>query len=355
MKDSEQVSLNAFLAAVKAGLPTSWDWRQPVLVAVSGGADSMALLHGLLALARQGGAACSRQLNVVHVEYDLRSTAPRDRMFVVEQSASLGLPCHWRRLPLTEPGARLAGEGVEAAARRLRYAVLAELAGVLGARHVAVGHTFDDQAETILHRVLRGTGLTGLAGMPWARELAEGVCLVRPLLGLRREHLRSFLATQEHPWVEDESNLDTGFSRNFLRHAVLAAVEQGPYPAATEALVRLGEQATAHAAFRRVRVDQLIAAAVRDCPDGAVLLERAGLGQAGNDPHLVADVLLAIWRQQGWPRQELSRDHLQRLTAMLGLPSRGEANAPTAVDLPGGVRARQHPAGLHLRRVETPS
>lgn len=313
----------------------------------------MALLHGLFALARQAGDGCSRQVNVVHVEYDLRPTAPRDRMFVVDQSASLGLPCHWRRVPITEKSARLAGEGLEAAARRVRYDVLRELAGVLGARHVAVGHTLDDQAETILHRIFRGTGITGLAGMPWARELAEGVCLVRPLLNLRREQLRAYLTTQEQHWVEDESNLDSSFSRNFLRHVVLAAVEQGPYPAATEALVRLGEQATDYRAARAVRVDQLIAAALHECPDGAVLLDRAGLGQVGNDPLLVADVLLAIWRQRGWPRQELSSGHLQRLTAMLEPTPLGKANAPTAVDLPGGVRACQHPAGLHLRRAET--
>jgi tRNA(Ile)-lysidine synthase len=345
-------SSNDFLESVTLGLPRSWDWRQPVLVGVSGGADSMALLHGLVAVGKRQGANVAELLRVAHVEYDLRANASGDRKFVQEQAAAFGLTCHWRRLPVAKTETRLPGEGLEAAARRVRYHFFTEIAGEFGARHVAVGHTRDDQAETILHRILRGTGLNGLAGMPRARQLAEGVSLVRPLLGIRRQQVLDYLEACEFTWREDESNKDTAFSRNFLRHCLLTQAEQGPYPAATEALARLGEQATEYAAQRQKSITQALAVGVTRGPDGAVLVTRQLAADTGGDAHLLADVLLGLWRQQGWPRQALSHQHLRTLAAMCMRTAgvaQGDAE-PAAVDLPGGIRATAPPAGIWLSR-----
>lgn len=339
-----------FLNAVVAGLPMSWDWRQPILLAVSGGADSMGLLYGLVAVGQRLGVNIGNRMRVAHVEYDLRPTATRDRKFVQEQARSLGLDCHWRRLSVTKQGSRLPGEGVEAAARRLRYGFFTELACEYGARHVAVGHTRDDQAETILHRVLRGTGLNGLAGMPQARQLNEGVSLIRPLLKIRRQQVRDYLDSSGLTWKEDESNENRAFSRNFIRHCLLNKAEQGPYRAATEALARLGEQAEEFASRRAETVEQVILSGVRLGIDGAVLVRREVATDVGNDAHLLADVLLEIWRQQGWPRQALSHQHLRKLTSMCtSNPSEGIDFS--AVDLPGGIRATCQAEGLLLSRT----
>jgi len=351
MMNLQSDSSSDFLDAVIAGLPASWDWRQPVLVAVSGGGDSMALLHGLVAVGQRVGADVAALLQVAHVEYDLRPTATGDRNFVQEQAAALGLTCHWRRLPVAEQGSRLSGEGLEAAARRVRYDFFTEVAGEIGARHVAVGHTRDDQAETILHRVLRGTGLNGLAGMPRARQLAEGVSLVRPLLGIKRQQVRGYLETHGLAWREDESNENTAFSRNFLRHRLLGEAERGPYPAATEALARLGDQAAEYASRRAEAVAQAIAGGVSRGADGSLLLSRRLAADTEGDAHLLADVLLGIWRQQGWPRQALTHQHLRRLTSMCTAGDQQKGAEPSAVDLPGGVRAICHPEGLLLRRT----
>lgn len=343
---STEETLRAFEAAVASGLPASWDWQQPVLIAVSGGGDSMALLRAVVAIAPAG---FRRRLLVAHAEHDLRATATRDRQFVLAQARRLGLACHCRRLPLAA-GTGTGGEGVEGAARQLRYRFFTELAHAHGARHVAVGHTLDDQAETILHRVLRGTGIAGLAGMPRARQLAEGVGLVRPLLGLRRWQPRAYLQAGGHLWMEDESNADSRYARNLLRQQVFAALEQGPYPAATEAVARLGQQAAAVMADRAATVGWLVREAVELRPDGSVLLRKRLATLADRDSHLLADVLLCLWQQQGWPRQELSHRHLGQVARMVNDRGSGDTPAMLAVSLPGAIEARWHPGGICLQR-----
>lgn len=348
MSQTGQVA-EAFEAAVAAGLPLSWDWRQPVILAVSGGADSIGMLRAIAAIAPNGAQS---QLLVAHVEYDLRDTAERDRRFVVEQAARLGLACHWRRLSVEASG-ETASQGREAAARKLRYDFFAALAHAHGARHVAVGHTLDDQAETILHRILRGTGIAGLAGMPRARRLAEGVSLVRPMLALRRQQVREYLSASRATWMEDESNTDQRFARNLLRHRVLAEVEQRQYPAATVALVRLGEQAAAFMTKRSEAVERLVDEAVERQPDGSLLLQDHLARLAAGDRELLADVFISLWRREGWPRQELSRRHLGRLTRMITDGNSATAEHQPAIVLPGAIRARWQANGIVLQPPPT--
>ncbi len=335
----------AFEAAVADGLPASWDWRQPMILAVSGGADSMALLHSVAAITP---AEARRQLLVAHVEYDLRETAERDRRFVIEQAERLQLTCYWKRCPLTDSDGA-ARSGLEAAARALRYDFFSSLAHLHGARHVAVGHTLDDQAETILHRILRGTGIAGLAGMARSRQLTEGVSLVRPLLALRRQQVREYLRTSGAFWVEDESNADLRFARNLLRHRVLAAAEQGHYPAATEALVRLGDQAAALMANRRVTVERLIEQAVERRPDGSLLLHDRLVQLAGGDCQLLADLFSFLWQQEGWPRRDLTQWHLETLARMLVEDSPHPGGPIPAFGLPGNIQARRDADGIVLQ------
>jgi len=327
-----------FLAAVAAALPRAF-WTMPAIVGCSGGADSVALLVGL---ARLRPAAAGDTLVVVHAEHDLRAAAPDDRQFVAALAARLGLRMTWRRLAVREPGAGPRGEGVEARARRLRYEFFTDVAREVGARHVAVAHTADDQAETILQRMLRGTGLVGLGGMRAARPLCDGVGLVRPFLGLTRNVVRRFLEAAGEPWREDESNADTRQARNFLRREVLPRCAAGPFPAAAASLVRLGRQADVVAGALASAADHLLEAHGRRLADGAVELRTTTL--ATLDPHLVAEIFAALWRREGWPRRDMTARHYSRLAGILG------GGGPPE-DLPGGLRVEVvGPDRLRLRR-----
>lgn len=325
------------LAGLAAGLPARGIWAAPSVVAVSGGADSTALLLGLVALAPP-----SARLVVAHAEHDLRVTAAADREFVATLAARLGLPFVWRRLAVREAGA-----GIEARARRLRYRFLADVAGEHGARHVLAAHTAEDQAETILHRILRGTGPAGLSGMAVARELCAGVALIRPLLAVRRSDVREYLAAEAEAWREDESNTDVRFARNFLRHEILARCAAGPYPAATAALGRLGRLAGRLAAALRGAAEHLLDAHARRRADGTIELRTAPL--AALDPYLLAEVFAALWEREGWPRRDMTAAHYERLAALVRA---ADAAAAGITDYPGGVRVTASIGGITaLRRT----
>ncbi len=335
------------LETLAAALPKQglWDW--PLLVGVSGGADSVALLVALVSLASRRGA--SGRILVAHAHHGLRPEADDDLRFVVALAADLGVEVVTERLGLGGATGN-GGEGLEARARRLRYGWLGRIAHERGARHLLVAHTADDQAETILHRALRGTGVAGLAGMKSARRFIDGVALLRPLLRVRRGQLRRFLVERGRSWREDASNADPRFSRAFLRHEVLPRIEAGAWPAATEALVRLGQQAGLVAAALDSAARVLLDHHSRRSADGAVSLDAAALERL--DPHLLAGVFVALWRQEGWPERDMTAAHYARLVALLTAAERQDA---AAICFPGGVRGSVTPSGkIELRPGVSP-
>lgn len=338
---------NDLLVTLAAALPKQglWDW--PVLVGVSGGADSVALLVALVSLASRRGA--SGRILVAHAHHGLRPEADDDLRFVLALAADLGVEVATERLGLAGATGN-GGEGLEARARRLRYDWLGRTAHERGARHLLVAHTADDQAETILHRALRGTGVAGLSGMKSARRFIDGVALLRPLLGVRRGELRRFLVERGRAWREDASNADARFARAFLRHEVLPRVEAGAWPAATEALVRLGQQAGLVSAALDSAAGYLLDRHAHRLADGAVSLDAAAL--AGLDSHLLAALFGALWRQEGWPERDMTAAHYGRLVALLNAAERREA---AAICLPGGVRGSVTSSGrIELRPGVSP-
>jgi tRNA(Ile)-lysidine synthase len=331
MAKPEASIADAFLTSLAAALPAHGFWESPMVVGVSGGGDSVALLLALLEIAPAGRSA---PLIVAHAEHDLRESADDDGLFVAALASRLGLRFATRRLQVRE-NRDGDGEGVEARARRLRYEFLADSAREAGARHVIVAHTADDQAETILHRALRGTGVSGLAGMASARELCDGIALLRPLLGMSRKQVRGYLRGTGEAWCEDETNDDTRYARNFLRHEIIARAEAGPYPAATESLVRLGEQASRAAGALASAAGHLLSRYARRQPDGTVILDAAPL--LGLDRHLLAEVFVALWRREDWPRRDMTARHYERLAdLMVG----GLSDRPPPADYPGGIHVR---------------
>ncbi len=172
-------------------------------VAVSGGADSVFLLHAL----HESGLAAA----VLHVNHRLRGReSDEDTAFVEQLARDLGLPFYLESAPV-DPG------NLEQEARRARYVFFASVSGIDA---TATGHTLDDQAETVLYRFLRGSGTAGLSGIrPWTSGR-----IIRPLLDLRREEIRAWLHSRGLPWREDSSNLDLSFARNRLRLDVIPAL-----------------------------------------------------------------------------------------------------------------------------------
>ena len=211
-------------ALAAAGAPTPGDG---VAVAVSGGADSLALLHALRALAGRRG----WRLAVLTVDHGLRPGSAADAAFVADHAKTLGLPA---RVLTLAPGdlEPHRGAGPEAAARAARYGALWPAADALGCPWLATGHTLDDQAETVLLQLLRGAGPDGLAGM----AVRTGR-LLRPLLGARRTETRAACVAMGLAWREDPTNAEDTPLRNRVRTQLLPLLED-LRPGATRTLAR---------------------------------------------------------------------------------------------------------------------
>jgi tRNA(Ile)-lysidine synthase len=211
---------------------------ETVLTAVSGGADSVALLDVLAQLRRDW----SLSLHAIHVHHGLRPEADADADFVRALCARMNVPLHVERVVVKEEPP---WEGLEAEARRARHAAFRAVARRIGAQRVATAHTADDQAETVLMRLLEGAGPRGLAGIAPVRD-----ALIRPLLGVRRTTIEGHLRARGLPWIEDPSNRDPRFLRNRLRHEVLPFLGQAVDPSIVDRLCR-------SAALVRAMVDDL--------------------------------------------------------------------------------------------------
>lgn len=229
-----QHTLSAFLAARL--LP-----GERLCVGLSGGRDSVVLLHALDRLRERGRVG---SLAAIHVDHGLSANAGVWAGFCADFCRQLGVPLEI--IPVAVP--RDAGEGLEAAARRERQRVFAECC----ADWLALAHHQDDQAETILFRLLRGAGVAGAAGMPAERPQAGGPRLIRPLLDVPRALIASYASENSLAWVEDESNTDCRYRRNHLRQAVLPRIEEA-FPAAVRTLAR----AAGHFAEAALLLDQL--------------------------------------------------------------------------------------------------
>ncbi len=193
-----------------------------VLAAVSGGPDSVCLAHWLSVQARKKNITVA----LVHIHHGLRGrAADGDARFVEQLGAKLGLPVAIVRAPVRALAAKR-GLGLEEAGRKERYRVLGERARRGRYTAVATGHQLDDQAETVLLHLLRGTSLEGLGGIPVKRPLRPGVELIRPLLPLSRAEVLLYLKMHGLDWREDASNANPKFTRNWVRRDILPRLEK---------------------------------------------------------------------------------------------------------------------------------
>ncbi len=302
----------------------------------------MALLRALVEL---GGPNAGR-LFVGHFDHHLRGEASHeDAAFVAELSQRLAIPCEIGRP--NKPLRGGTGHVAEAVARRARYAFLEELAGRLGARFVATAHTADDQAETILHRILRGTGLAGLAGIPRTRPLGPAT-LIRPLLAVRRTQILNYLEAIGQDYRRDASNENLAYTRNRLRHELLPWAAEHVNPDAVEAVVRLGHLAAESRAAVADVVKALLERTVVEHSDKAAEIDAAAL--ASHPRYLVREVLMALWRQMDWPRRAMGYREWDALATLLRSAGAGEPSSGPARVFPGGVSARCMGGRLRLER-----
>ena len=335
----DDAQVDPFVARVGAAIAAGRliEPRAGVVVGVSGGADSVALLSALRELS--GAEGGGYRLIVAHLHHGLRDEADAEEQFVAELARRWGLPLETRRCDVRAE-AHERREGVEQAGRRARYEFLLDVARRCRAGCVAVGHHADDQVETVLFHVIRGCHLRGAAGMGARRELGEGVALVRPMLGLRRADVEGYCARGGLEWCRDASNSDPAFRRNIIRAELLPLLRR-LNPQVEEAILGLA----AAAGEAEEHLGQLGAAALAAAASAggtiegtSAVLELAVLTREA--PVIRRYVVRAALEQAGVPMRGVTAGHLHELAAMAGGEGAG------AVDLPGGWSVRREDGRL---------
>jgi tRNA(Ile)-lysidine synthase len=338
--------------ALPAVPPTA---RRRVLAAVSGGCDSVVLAWLLREIALERGGS----VTLAHIHHGLRTEAGDDEAFVRRLAGEWQVPFVATRVDV-RGAARARGQSLEQAARALRHAALARLALETRCRVIALAHHMDDQAETLLLRLLRGTGPRGLGGMeplvvlprtPGARVKAS--LLIRPLLGFRREELRAFARRVGLTWVEDRSNLDRRHLRNRIRLELIPSLETAYNPRLVESLAALAEaqqrenelveRATQRAIRRWVQRTPPTGAGDPAPPAREVFIDARGLAR---EPEAVATRLLWLaYQTLAGPEGVLETAQLRNLLRLLHPAPRA---AHTEVHLSGRIRARRSRGVLRL-------
>lgn len=284
---------------------------QGVVVAVSGGVDSLVLLH----LLRFTPGLPSMELTAAHLDHGMRPGSHTDALWVRGLARAWGVPLeHGRADPVP---------GGEAAARDARYGFLEGVRKRTGARWVVTAHHADDQAETVLFRALRGTGIGGLRGIPELREPG----MLRPLLPFWKDEIRAYArAVGLRPRI-DPTNRDRSFARNVVRHELLPRAEEAVAPGAREALVRLSELAGEEERALRSLVDRALDGAVVSEEEGRIAVARRRV--LAYDRSVRARLLRRVLRRMG---VRLDRAGTRAVVEFTRSSASGRS-----IDLPGGI------------------
>jgi len=320
-----------------------FDFGGRVLLAVSGGADSTALLYAICALKDRGMLVA--ELVCAHINHQLRGIrGDRDEEFVVEQAERLALEVRTRRVDV-RGFARKAKLSIETAAREMRITALLEIAAECGCSLVATAHQKDDNAETVVQRLARGTGIRGLGGIWPMRAFGEGdIWFVRPMLCVARRDVIEYLKERNLQWREDHTNADCTYKRNYIRHRLLPALQADCAGSITEQLFDLSRSARGYYDLVCRRAEEVWSASAEfdgervtlDC--GRLLAEakpvRIELARRGLDA-------------LGCGEREITQEHYDRMLELAEQRTGGRR-----VELPGGFVARREYAGLIFERAQ---
>lgn len=301
------------------------------------------------------------RLIVAHLNHGLRGPdAAADQNWLQLLCDRLELPLQTETVDVAALAVEI-GDGWEAAARSARYDFLTRIAEQVGARWVAAGHNRDDQVETILHRLIRGTGLAGLAGMQTSRPLSPTVTLVRPLLEVSRAQIVEYLNAIKQDYRVDTTNADVRFTRNRLRHQLLPLIRSEFNADFDATLLRLSQQAAETQQVIDESAALLVAKCVRidwpkesDSGDSDKSFSADGIridcrGLSGKVPPMVREVCRTAWREANWPLQAMGFDQWQQLALLVA----GNDRQPQ-ICLPGGIQAQSVDGVLLMRRLPRP-
>jgi tRNA(Ile)-lysidine synthase len=323
-----------------------------VVLAVSGGPDSVAMLRASLAIKKSFGG--DGFLVAAHLDHGLRAEgADSDAAWVGSLCQGLGIRLETAAADVIGIAAQQ-GDGLEAAARTARYQFLTQTAEKLGARFVAVAHTADDQVETVLHRIVRGTGLAGLGGIPSVRPLSPSVTLMRPLITVRRRDVLDYLSSIGQDFRVDATNADLQWTRNRIRNELLPMLRDHYNANVDEAVLRLATQAgdaqQVISALAAAAIENSVSIEYGASPADATMRPavcmRAECPALSTQPAVVVcETLRIAWERAGWPQQAMGYDHWQQL-AQLVLGRDGRAS----INLPGNIRARREAGILILEQ-----
>jgi tRNA(Ile)-lysidine synthase len=341
----------SFLDGLRTGLKKCGFAGGRILVGVSGGADSVALLRGLTYASEadansKSGTDGDFELIAAHVDHQIRDDSVDDANWVRGLAGCLGLSC---RVETANILGRVAEthESLEEAARNARYETLVRIAQEEGCSAIAVAHTADDQAETVLHHLVRGTSVTGLRGMLWARPVAgkiseNSVQLIRPMLEIRRTELEEWLRSIEQDFRTDPTNADAALTRNRIRHELLPSLERDFNPQIRKALGTLAGHASEVSDLLRSLSGKLVDQSLVQVSDDSIRIDCTTL--AGQPPLLIRETLLSVWQQAGWPLKRMGHREWHKLSQLV---TQGDGGA---VSLPERIEARRRGQLLVLTR-----
>ncbi|MCH2180368.1 MAG: tRNA lysidine(34) synthetase TilS [Mariniblastus sp.] len=315
----------------------SW-FQQPFMVAVSGGADSVLLLRVLVQL--RMAVEKSQELIVAHVDHAIRESSADDAEFVKRLAELHGLRFVSQRLDLDDLNSQSPSEDF---LRQARYEQLMQMANSCGARYLATGHNLEDQVETALFRIFRGTAFSGLQGIPPLR-VDGAVSIVRPLLHVSRQTILAALDEINQPFCTDSSNQTSDYTRNFLRNEILPPLRQR-FPAVDGAVMKLVELATEFEQYLD-RQAETFSNAFIEHDTQSLTLDKSILEQA--DPLVIAHLLTRAWQDRDWPRQDMNRDWWRKLSDLTR-----QKDEQVVLNLPGNIRVESDRHKLRIR-IQTP-
>ena len=312
-------------------------WRQlDVAVAVSGGPDSIVLLRAVTEL--RASAGHSGKLFVVHCNHQTRPECNDEQQFVQQLCEQLKVEFH-----VLQKQEATASQGVsEEDLRDWRYHSQLKLAQKLGVRYLLTGHHQDDQVETILFRLIRGTGLAGLQGIPKFR-VHQSVTIVRPLLQVQKSEIEQALIELDQPVLRDASNEESKFSRNFIRNEVLPVVRERFGNSIDHSLSRISDQASELTAFLDEQAAHLAGSAIKHQSEKQLTFS---VTSCESEPAIIVRHLLkTAWRDAGWPEQDMTQAWWNILCKL------AQGTSTETQNLPGNVIARRDDADLLLSRA----
>lgn len=297
--------------------------KERLVLGVSGGADSVALLYVLMELKRE----FQMELVVVHINHGIRQEAFKDAAYVETLCEEKGIPFYLLKENIPAL-ARQKGKSVEEMGRIYRYRCFREIVKKTEAQKIVVAHHENDQAETVLFHMLRGTGIKGLSGMEPMSIGEEGIPIIRPFLCVNRREIEEYLEQKNICWCQDVTNQDNQYARNQLRNVVLPAMEEINRQTVSH-ICRLADDMKEYADFFEKQVESYIEKKMVRLPSSKLSINREDLIK--EPPVFAKGVLYALLCNVGKQKQDLTNEHVEALYALLFNQSGKSLNLPYGI------------------------